>query len=88
MLKGRARDLPARQKTLRREIDWSYDLLDEGEKTLFRRLSVFKGSFTFEVVEAVCADSDESVRVARETGDLWITAYSLRMAIRPYPERI
>src|SRR5260370_22199334 len=40
LLTGGARDLPARQQTLRATIGWSYDLLETGEKTLFRRLSV------------------------------------------------
>ena len=43
LLRGRGRDLPARQQTLRGTIDWSYDLLEEEEKTLFGRLSVFAG---------------------------------------------
>ena len=52
-LTGGARDLPARQQTLRAAIDWSYTLLDEGEKTLFRRLAVFVGGFTLEAAEAI-----------------------------------
>ncbi len=49
-----AQDLPARQQTLRAAIDWSYDLLNEGEKTWFRRLSVFVGGCTIQAAEAVC----------------------------------
>ena len=49
-----ARDLPARQQTLQGTITWSYDLLDESEKVLFRRLSVFVGGCTLESAEAVC----------------------------------
>lgn len=48
-----ARDVPERQRTLRRTMDWSYELLDESERTLFRRLAVFVNGFTAEAVEAV-----------------------------------
>jgi predicted ATPase len=49
-----ARDAPERQQTLRNTIAWSYDLLDESDKALFRRLAVFSGGFTLEAVKAVC----------------------------------
>jgi predicted ATPase/serine/threonine protein kinase len=54
LLTGGAKDLPVRQQTLRGTIDWSYDLLSQGEKALFRRVSVFIGGCTLESVEAVC----------------------------------
>lgn len=54
-LTGGARDLPSRLQTLRGTIDWSYDLLNEGEKVLFARLSVFQGGRTIESAEAVCS---------------------------------
>jgi predicted ATPase/DNA-binding XRE family transcriptional regulator len=52
---GWARDLPERQKTIRATLDWSFDLLSEEEKALFRVLSVFAGGFTLEAAEAVGA---------------------------------
>ncbi len=59
LLTGGARDLPARQQTLRGAIDWSHDLLNAAEQKLFRRLSVFVGGCTLEAAEAVCnAKSD------------------------------
>ena len=54
LLTGGARNLPERQRTLRNAIEWSYEMLDEGEKTLFAKLSVFSGGSTLEAVEAVC----------------------------------
>jgi predicted ATPase/class 3 adenylate cyclase len=44
-----------RQQTLRALIDWSYDLLNEAERALLRRLSVFAGGWTLEAAEAVAA---------------------------------
>jgi non-specific serine/threonine protein kinase len=54
LLKGGPRDLPTRQQTLRGAIDWSYDLLEEEEKMLFARLSVFAGGRTLEAIEEIC----------------------------------
>lgn len=56
------RDAPARQRTLRATIDWSWELLSPAEATVLRRLSVFAGGFTVEAAEAVCAGGG----VARE----------------------
>jgi predicted ATPase/DNA-binding winged helix-turn-helix (wHTH) protein len=59
LLTGGALDLPERQQTLRRTIDWSHGLLNEAERRLFRRLSVFVGGCTLEAAEAVCNTSRE-----------------------------
>jgi DNA-binding CsgD family transcriptional regulator len=49
------RDSPPRQQTLDAAMGWSYALLDEHERRLFRRLSVFAGGFSLEGVQAVAA---------------------------------
>jgi predicted ATPase len=54
LLTGGARDLPARQQTLRNTLEWSYGLLKQDEKTLYARLGVFVGGFTLQAAEAVC----------------------------------
>ena len=53
-------DRPARQQTMRATVDWSYQLLDDAEKTLFRRFSVFAGGCTLKAAQAVCGQDDVS----------------------------
>jgi predicted ATPase len=60
LLRGGARDLPVRQQTLRDTIDWSYELLGDGEQRLFALLSVFAGC-TFEAAETVVAGMNPDV---------------------------
>ncbi|MDQ3548214.1 MAG: TIR domain-containing protein [Chloroflexota bacterium] len=56
LLTGGARDLPARQQTLRDTIGWSYDLLDGPHQRLFQTLAAFAGGSTPEAIEAVSDD--------------------------------
>jgi predicted ATPase/class 3 adenylate cyclase/DNA-binding CsgD family transcriptional regulator len=55
LLTGGTRTALARQQTLEASVDWSHDLLTDVERIVFRRLSVFAGSFSFEAAEDVGA---------------------------------
>ena len=56
LLRGGAKDAPARQQTLHAALDWSHGLLEPSEQTVFRRLGVFAGGFTLELASAVASD--------------------------------
>jgi predicted ATPase/DNA-binding CsgD family transcriptional regulator/transcriptional regulator with XRE-family HTH domain len=98
MLSGGARDLPERQRTMTRAIEWSYDLLSAPERQLFERLSVFRGGWTIDAAEAIGAtlddqDSDvlsllgslvEQSLVAVSTLDTAQTRYRLLVPIREF----
>jgi predicted ATPase/class 3 adenylate cyclase len=56
VLTGGDRSALPRHQTMRALIDWSYDLLSEEERAVFRKLSIFAGGFTLESASAVCGD--------------------------------
>ncbi|MEH0841031.1 BTAD domain-containing putative transcriptional regulator [Micromonospora sp. CPCC 205711] len=58
LLTGGSRTALPRHQTLRAVVDWSWELLPEGERALWRRMSVFAGGATLETVERVCAGTD------------------------------
>jgi predicted ATPase len=97
LLVGGDRSVP-RHASLRATLDWSYELLDDGERRLFRRLAVFAGGFDLEAAEGVCAVGDDppqdvlellarlvnkSLVVAGQEGDAG-TRYHLPETIRQY----
>src|SRR6266536_3472006 len=55
LLSAGARTALPRHRTLRGAIDWSYELLDDDERTLFDRLGVFPADFDYAAVQSVCA---------------------------------
>ena len=56
LLSGGSRTAPSRHQTVRSLLDWSYELLSEEERALFRRLGAFRSTFTLDSAEVVCAD--------------------------------
>jgi predicted ATPase/transcriptional regulator with XRE-family HTH domain len=87
-----------RHKTLRATMDWSYELLTESERTLFRRLSVFASGFTLESAEVVCSQGmqrkdmldllgrlvDKSLVIVDTGSEITGTRYRLLETIRQY----
>jgi hypothetical protein len=64
------RDLPARQQTMWAAIDWSYDLLAPVERLVFRRLSIFSGSFSLEAAEGIVSPTLASAKLLAEDEQL------------------
>lgn len=87
VLTGGPVDMPARQRTLRQAIGWSYDLLNETERALFMRLSVFAGGWTLEAAEFVANQGAEFGRdllefVASLVNKSLVTRTSISGAVR------
>ena len=95
VLAGSTQDVPARQRALRSAIAWSYDLLDSGERMLFRRLSVFAGNWTLADAASVCAvNGDDALAmveslldkslIRRLPGDEETAEFSMLDSLREY----
>ncbi|HEV2369796.1 MAG TPA: AAA family ATPase, partial [Acidimicrobiales bacterium] len=63
VLSGGRRGALPRQQTIDAAVDWSYGLLNDDERLVLRRLSVFRRGATMDAAEAVCADPDDDVEV-------------------------
>jgi predicted ATPase len=89
---------PTRQQTLKAALQWSHDLLEADERTLFSRLAVFAGGFELVAVERVCACGEldrsgiahvlarlvEKSLVAAEEGSSRERRYRLLETVRVY----
>jgi len=88
LLTGGSRTAVARQQTLSAAIDWSFSLLDERERVLWQRLSVFVGGFSIDAAERVCAGGEVSevaildIVTSLVDKSLVITEPSARTAVR------
>jgi predicted ATPase/class 3 adenylate cyclase len=79
LLTGGPVDVPARQRTLRGAIGWSHDLLDDAERRLFRRLSVFAGGWTLGAAEAV---ADPAAELGGDVLDLLVSLVDKSLVTR------
>jgi predicted ATPase/DNA-binding SARP family transcriptional activator/tetratricopeptide (TPR) repeat protein len=61
LLTGGSRTALPRHQTLRAVVDWSWDLLDEEERALWRRFSVFAGGATLDAIEQICLDGESAL---------------------------
>ncbi len=96
ILLARRPDLPARHQTMRRAIQWSYDLLTPPQQQLFAQVAVFAGSLTLEAAERVCDPPafiedildlcDHSLLVPCPHGD--ITRYSLLQPLQEFAREL
>jgi non-specific serine/threonine protein kinase len=90
-------EAPARHRSLRAAIDWSYELLNNRDRRTFEQLSVFRGGFGLEAAEALCVDDDvQPIDVVEALGELVesslvaadtsreLTRYTLLETIREY----
>ncbi|MCP2343750.1 BTAD domain-containing putative transcriptional regulator [Actinomadura rupiterrae] len=68
LLTGGSRAALPRHRTLRAVVDWSWDLLDDDERRVLRRLSVFAGGATLEAVERVCATDPPAFGAGASSG--------------------
>jgi predicted ATPase/DNA-binding NarL/FixJ family response regulator len=95
VLAGSTRDVPVRQRALRNAIEWSYELLNPDERALFRRLSIFAGSWTLADAEGVCALATDDILpvveslldkslIRRMPADEQTTQFSMLESLREY----
>jgi predicted ATPase/DNA-binding CsgD family transcriptional regulator len=97
LLAGGDRLAPSRQRSLAATVEWSYQLLDETERRVFRAVSGFPGPFTLEAAEAVAGATagsavlrlvDCSLLVPPRVGQDGRSRYSMLETLRAYGNRL
>jgi predicted ATPase len=97
LLAGGDRLAPSRQRSLAATVEWSYQLLDEAERRVFRRVSVFPGPFTLEAAEAIAGPGadravlhlvDCSLLVPPRPGADGRSRYAMLETLRAYGNRL
>jgi predicted ATPase len=97
LLAGGDRTAPLRQRSLAATVEWSYQLLDDHERQVFRQLSVFPGPFTLEAAEAVAGPDagpavlhlvDCSLLVPPRAGPDGRPRYGMLETLRAYGNRL
>ena len=97
LLRGGDRLAPVRQRSLAATVEWSYQLLDEYERRVFRRLAVFPGPFTLEAAEVVAGGGagpgvlhlvDCSLLSPPRTGPDGRARYGMLETLRAYGARL
>ncbi len=97
LLAGGDRLAPSRQRSLAATVEWSYQLLDEAERRVFRRVSVFPGPFTLEAAEAIAGPGadravlhlvDCSLLVPPQPGADGRSRYAMLETLRAYGNRL
>jgi predicted ATPase/DNA-binding CsgD family transcriptional regulator len=97
LLAGGDRLAPSRQRSLAATVEWSYQLLDEAERRVFRRVSVFPGPFTLEAAEAIAGPGadrvvlhlvDCSLLVPPQPGADGRSRYTMLETLRAYGNRL
>lgn len=88
-LRGASRDQPQRQRTLWDAIDWSYQLLPEAEKALFRQLAVFGRIWSTEAAQQVCQIPDAEIALDELSNKSLVrrisqTHFQMLQAVREY----
>jgi predicted ATPase/DNA-binding CsgD family transcriptional regulator len=93
LLAGTDRTAPSRQRSLAATVEWSYQLLEEDERRVFRAMSVFPGPFALDAAEAVAGPAvlhlvDCSLLVPPRPGPDGRSRYLMLETLRAYGTRL